>query len=82
MKAFIWAMLLSVVTSMAVANTSNTMARAAAGTNRVAKAEAPKPTFTKQQVERRLRELKGLYDRGLLTQAFYDRKVKECEAPQ
>ena len=40
---------------------------------------ASKPTFSRQQMERRLKELKELYDRGLLTQEFYDRKVKECE---
>lgn len=40
---------------------------------------ASKPTFSKQQMERRLKELKELHDRGLLTQEFYDRKVKECE---
>jgi len=38
-----------------------------------------KPKFTKQQVAQRLKELKELYDRGLLTKEFYDRKVKECE---
>lgn len=38
-----------------------------------------KPKFTKDQVARRLIELKELYDRGLLTKDFYDRKVKECE---
>jgi len=40
---------------------------------------ATKPKFTKQQVERRLKELKDLLDRGLILQDFYDRKVKECE---
>lgn len=40
---------------------------------------ATKPKFTRQQVERRLKELKDLFDRGLLTQDFYDRKVQECE---
>ena len=40
---------------------------------------ATKPKFTKQQVERRLKELKDLFDRGLILQDFYDRKVKECE---
>lgn len=40
---------------------------------------ATKPKFTKQQVERRLKELKELLDRGLILQDFYDRKVKECE---
>jgi len=40
---------------------------------------ASRPAFTKQQVQRRLKELKDLYDRGLLRQDFYERKVKECE---
>lgn len=38
-----------------------------------------KPKFTKEQVARRLVELKELYDRGLIMKDFYDRKVKECE---
>lgn len=38
-----------------------------------------KPKFTRQQVERRLKELKDLLDRGLILQDFYDRKVEECE---
>jgi len=38
-----------------------------------------KPKFTKQQVERRLKELKDLLSRGLILQDFYDRKVQECE---
>lgn len=38
-----------------------------------------KPKFTKWQVERRLKELKDLFDRGLILQDFYDRKVEECE---
>jgi len=41
-----------------------------------------KPKFTKDQVARRLIELKELYDRGLILKDFYDRKVKECEATQ
>jgi hypothetical protein len=40
---------------------------------------ATQSKFTKQQVERRLAELKELLDRGLILQDFYDRKVKECE---
>lgn len=39
-----------------------------------------KPRFTRDQVSRRLTELKDLMDRGLLLPEFYDRKVKECEA--
>ncbi len=38
-----------------------------------------KPKFTKFQVANRLAELKELYERGLLIQSFYDRRVKECE---
>jgi hypothetical protein len=39
-----------------------------------------KPKFTKQQVAGRLRQLKLLYEEGLLTDLFYDQKVTECEA--
>lgn len=39
-----------------------------------------KPRFTKDQVSRRLIELKELLDRGLLLPEFYNRKVEECEA--
>jgi hypothetical protein len=41
-----------------------------------------KPKFTPQQVTARLRELKRLYEAGLLTDAFYWAKVVECESPQ
>ncbi len=40
------------------------------------------PKFTKQQIEGRLRQLKLLYQEGLLTDAFYDAKATECEAGQ
>lgn len=43
---------------------------------------AKKPMFTKQQVAGRLRQLKLLYEEGLLTDEFYDDKVAECEAMQ
>ena len=36
--------------------------------------------FTKQQIAGRLRQLKLLYEDGLLTDAFYNAKVTECEA--
>ncbi|HLX63192.1 MAG TPA: LamG domain-containing protein [Planctomycetota bacterium] len=45
-------------------------------------AAASKPKFTKQQVAGRLRELKYLFEQGLLTEDFYARKVAECEAAQ
>ncbi len=43
---------------------------------------AGKPQFTKQQVAARLRQLKLLYEEGLLTDDFYCVKVAECEAAQ
>jgi hypothetical protein len=39
-----------------------------------------KPKFTKQQIAGRLRELKLLFEDGLLTDDFYERKVAECDA--
>ena len=45
-------------------------------------APAAKPTFSKQQVASRLRRLKALFEDGLLTDDFYNRKVAECEAAQ
>lgn len=52
---------------------------AIAGTN---SAVAAKPKFTKSQVARRLRELKMLYEEGVLTDEFYNEKMDECEALQ
>lgn len=43
---------------------------------------AGKPKFTKRQVEQRLRQLKYLYEEGLLTEEFYNRKVAECQVDQ
>jgi hypothetical protein len=40
-----------------------------------------KPKFTKQQIVGRLRQLKLLYEEGLLTDDFYDERVAECETP-
>jgi hypothetical protein len=39
-----------------------------------------KPRFTRQQVAGRLRQLKLLFEDGLLTDNFHGRKVAECEA--
>lgn len=49
-----------------------------ASTNSVAN----KPKFSKQQVAGRLRQLKSLYEEGLLTDDFNDEKIAECEAAQ
>ena len=54
--------------------TANANARVAAA--------AAKPKFTKQQIAGRLRELKRLFEEGLLTDDFYDDRVAECEAVQ
>jgi len=62
-----------------------TSVRAAAGTNAAVAttpAVAAKPKFTKQQVTGRLRQLRLLFDEGLLTDDFYGAKVAECEAAQ
>ena len=42
----------------------------------------PKPRFTKQQVAYRLRQLKRLFEDGLLTDDFYNEKVAECQAAE
>jgi hypothetical protein len=47
-----------------------------------ASGDAPKPKFTRQQVAGRLRQLKLLFDEGLLTDEFNQKKVAECEAAQ
>ena len=54
-----------------------------AATNTVAATNAAaKPKFSKQQIVGRLRQLKLLYEEGLLTDAFYHDRVAECEAAQ
>ena len=52
----------------------------ASSTPPTANAAAPvKPKFTKQQIAGRLRQLKLLYEEGLLADEFYTAKVTECE---
>ena len=43
---------------------------------------ATPPKFTRQQIAGRLRQLRLLYEDGLLTDEFYEAKVAECEAGQ
>jgi hypothetical protein len=59
-----------------------TETKAPAATATKAPAGPAKPAFTKQQVASRLQRLKALYEDGLLTDDFYNRKVAECEAAQ
>jgi hypothetical protein len=59
------------------------VATAPASTNAIAGTNAPnKPKFTKQQIAGRLRELKVLFEEGMLTDGFYNAKVAECETGQ
>ncbi len=44
--------------------------------------EPPKAKFTKQQVASRLRQIELLFQEGLLTDAFRNEKVAECEVAQ
>ena len=68
----------SAVAAKAMAAASVTTAtNAAGGTNAAA---AGKPKFNKQQIAGRLRQLKLLYEEGLLTDSFYAKKVAECDA--
>ena len=53
-----------------------------ATTNSIAGPSAAKLKFNKTQIARRLREINLLYEEGLLTDAFYNQKVDECEALQ
>ena len=65
-----------------VATTNAVVApQAPTGTN-AAVAAATQPKFTKQQIAGRLRQLRLLFEEGLLTDDFYDLKVGECEAAQ
>ncbi len=41
-----------------------------------------KPKFTKQQVAGLLRQIRLLHQDGLITDAFRDRKIAECEGGQ
>ena len=55
------------------------------GTNTAAvssNAVVSKPKFTKQQIAGRLRQLKLLFEEGMLTDEFYSEKVAECEAAE
>jgi len=61
---------------------AGTNATVATRTNAAVAAAAVKPKFTKQQIVGRLKELKRLYEEGLIIDNFYHEKVAECEAAQ
>ncbi len=73
------------VTNSTVASIFAAVANTAARTNITAASttQAPgKPKFTRQQILGRLRQLKLLYEEGVLTGDFYNEKVAECETLQ
>jgi hypothetical protein len=75
----------TVAIQVTIATNTTVAANAAAGTNAAVASVAPaaaKPKFTKQQIAGRLRQLKRLFEEGMLTDDFYSEKVAECEAAQ
>lgn len=71
------------ITNATVTTNATAATNAAGVTNAPGPSPSPgKPTFTKQQIAGRLRQLKLLFEEGLLTEEFYGSKVAECEAAQ
>ena len=64
--------------ALKTASPTNLVAGTNTATNAVA--SAAKPKFTKQQIIGRLKQLKLLFEEGLLTESFYCERVAECEA--
>ncbi|MBI2946847.1 MAG: hypothetical protein HYY23_04320 [Verrucomicrobia bacterium] len=72
----------AITTNMTVGTNATVSVTVPTGTNAATAATAPKPKFTRQQIAGRLRQLKLLFEEGLLTDDFYNEKVAECEAAQ
>lgn len=72
----------STATRPTTTSTATSQTATSTATRPVATSGPAKPKFTKQQVAGLLRQLKYLYEEGLLTDDFYDRKVAECQADQ
>ena len=51
-------------------------------TNAVVATMARRPKFTKQQTGGRLKQLRLLFEEGVLTEDFYCEKVAECDVAQ
>jgi len=68
----------SATTNTAAATTNGMPNLAASNTN----SSKVKPKFSKKAVAGRLRDIKRLYEEGLLTPSFYLKKVAECEAAE
>ena len=69
-------------TNAAVVAIGTNAAVVVAVTNTTTTPVTKKPNFTKKQVANRLRDLKRLYEEGLLTDDFYWERVVECEAAE
>jgi hypothetical protein len=70
----------AVVAAQTTAATNTTIATNAE--SKTDAARAAKAQFTKQQIAGRLKQLKLLFEEGLLTEDFYGQKAAECEAAQ
>ena len=73
---------LAITTNMTFGTNAAIATNAVSGTNATVAAPAPKPKVTQQQLAGRLRQLRLLYQEGLLTDNFYNEKIAECEAAQ
>ena len=88
MQAFLWRHLVPAETMTAVAlrpKSANASRRAVPpppNLNQAATKKAPSPKFSQQQVGRRLKQLRFLFDEWLLTDEFYNAGIAECEAVQ
>lgn len=71
----------SIAASAPTPSTAPSVAAASKATVVSTPAAPAKPKFTKQQIVGRLRQLKLLYEEGLLTDDFYNERVAECETP-
>ncbi|HRA88398.1 MAG TPA: hypothetical protein PK992_10015 [Planctomycetaceae bacterium] len=86
MQAFLWRHLVPAETMTAVvlspkyADSSRRPLPSSPMPSESAGQEAPPPKFGKQEVGRRLKQLRDLFDEWLLTDEFYNERVAECAA--
>jgi len=74
-----------VVTNAPAPTNVTVVAKAGGGTNSTlasTNSVPAKPKFSKQQVAGRVRQIKLLYEEGLLSDPFYCDKMAECEAAE
>jgi hypothetical protein len=84
MQAFLWRHLVpaqSLTAVMLIARSADTPNRSVPPPPELSETSGknvPPPKFSQQQVGRRLKQLRGLFDGWLLTDAFYNEKIAEC----